>query len=104
MHILFQKTEKHYVFTDLNQVLLQTVHQERMDFVGQTPDTAPHLGNEATRMKLKTIYSLAWSGEKVIFHYFPDRNVDIFVITYLDSQYEQGEVVQVRGRCVCMKS
>ncbi|HHL0974186.1 TPA: hypothetical protein ACQUHP_005933, partial [Bacillus cereus] len=44
-------------------------------------------------------YPLAWSGKKVIFYCFPDRNVDIFVITYLEPQYEQGEVVQVRGRC-----
>ncbi|PEL95624.1 hypothetical protein CN602_28225 [Bacillus cereus] len=99
MYFMFQKNEGDYVFTDVNQALLQTVHQQRTDFVGQTIDTAPHLGDEATRQKLKTIYPLAWSGKKVIFYCFPDRNADIFVITYLEPQYEKGKVVQVRGRC-----
>ncbi|MED3038502.1 hypothetical protein CBR56_28870 [Bacillus thuringiensis] len=99
MYFMFQKNEGDYVFTDVNQTLLQTVHQQRTDFVGQTIDTAPHLGDEATRAKLKTIYPLAWSGKKVIFYCFPERNVDIFVITYLEPQYKKGKVVQVRGRC-----
>lgn len=99
MYFMFKKYRDHYVFTDVNQALLQAVHQHRTDFVGQTIDTAPHLGDEATRMKLKTIYPLAWSGENVIFYCFPDRNVEIFVITYLEPQYENGKVVQVRGRC-----
>ncbi|HDR8117850.1 hypothetical protein ACO1D2_00785 [Bacillus thuringiensis] len=99
MYFMFKQDEGDYVFTDVNQALLQTVHQQRTDFVGQTIDTAPHLGDEAARKKLKNIYPLAWSGKKVIFYCFPDRNVDIFVITYLEPQYEQGEVVQVRGRC-----
>ncbi len=99
MYFMFKKNRDHYVFTDVNQALLQAVHQQRTDFVGQTIDTAPHLGDEATRMKLKTIYPLAWSGENVIFYCFPDRNVEIFVITYLEPQFENGKVVQVRGRC-----
>ncbi|WP_086387629.1 hypothetical protein [Bacillus thuringiensis] len=43
----------------MNQALLQTVHQQRTDFVGQTIDTAPHLGDEATRKKLKNIYGVS---------------------------------------------
>ncbi|MDA2583459.1 hypothetical protein PDR31_28885 [Bacillus cereus] len=99
MYFMFKKTEEHYVFTDVNQALLQAVNQQRADFVGQTIDTAPHLGDEATRTKLKTIYPLVWSGKKAIFYCFPNRNVDIFIITYLEPQYEKGEVIQVRGRC-----
>ncbi|MGR5993003.1 hypothetical protein ACT7C9_00345 [Bacillus cereus] len=81
----------------MNQALLQTVHQQRTDFVGQTIDTAPHLGDEATRKKLKKHLSISLVRKKVIFYCFPDRNVDIFVITYLEPQYEKGKVVQVRG-------
>lgn len=99
MYFMFKKIAEHYVFTDVNHELLQAVHQQRADFVGQTIDTAPHLGDETTRTKLKTIYPLAWSGKKVIFYCFPDRNIDIFVITYLEPQYEKGKVVQVKGRC-----
>ncbi|HHL0973865.1 TPA: hypothetical protein ACQUHP_005551 [Bacillus cereus] len=99
MYFVFKKIEEQYVFTNVNQELLQAVHQQRTDFVGQTIDTAPHLGDEATRIKLKTIYPLAWSGKKVIFYCFPDRNINIFVITYLEPQYEQGKIVQVVGRC-----
>ncbi|MEK4503877.1 hypothetical protein [Bacillus sp. FSL R12-0069] len=83
----------------MNESLLQTIHQQREDFVEQTLYNAPNLGDEATRQKLKGIYSLAWSGKKVIFYYFPVINVDIFVITYLEPQYENPQIVQVRGRC-----
>ncbi|MCQ6530827.1 hypothetical protein [Bacillus mycoides] len=98
LYFLFQKVNEQYVFTDMNESLLQTIHQQREDFVGQTLDTAPNLGDEATRRKFKEIYSLAWSGKKVIFYYFPISNVDIFVITYLEPQYENQQIVQVIGR------
>ncbi|WP_340800419.1 hypothetical protein [Bacillus sp. FSL K6-0067] len=83
----------------MNESLLQTIHQQRADFVEQTLYNASNLGDKATRQKLKEIYSLAWSGKKVIFYYFPVINVDIFVITYLEPQYENQQIVQVRGRC-----
>ncbi|PGT50479.1 hypothetical protein COD86_07755 [Bacillus cereus] len=99
MYFIFQKVEHQFVFTDVNQELLQSVHQQREDFIGQTLDTAPHLGDEETRQKLKTIYPLAWTGKKIIFHYFPVSNLDIFVITYLEPHYVNGQVFQVMGRC-----
>ncbi|PHG61811.1 hypothetical protein COI59_21655 [Bacillus toyonensis] len=99
MYFVFRKIEEQYVFTDVNEALLQAVNQQRTDFVGQTVDTAPHLGDEATRTKLRTIYPLAWSGKKVIFYCFPDRNMDIFVVTYLEPQYARGQIVEVIGRC-----
>ncbi|MBJ8113914.1 hypothetical protein JDS99_31120, partial [Bacillus cereus group sp. N6] len=64
-----------------------------------TLDTAPHLGDEETRQKLKTIYPLAWTGKKIIFYCFPVSNLDIFVITYLELHYVNGQVFQVMGRC-----
>ncbi|MES5913211.1 hypothetical protein [Bacillus cereus group sp. FL70] len=51
MYFMFKQDEGDYIFTDVNQALLQTVHQQRTDFVGQTIDTAPHLGDEAARKK-----------------------------------------------------
>ncbi|MEK4677598.1 MULTISPECIES: hypothetical protein [Bacillus] len=99
LYFEFKKIKEHYVFTDVNQALLQTINRQRADFIGQTLETAPHLGDKATRTKLKTIYPLAWSGKKVIFYGFPAANMDIFMITYLEPQYAKGEVVQVRGRC-----
>ncbi|KXY84375.1 MULTISPECIES: hypothetical protein [Bacillus] len=99
MYFVFQKVEQQFVFTDVNQELLQSVHQQREDFIGQTLDTAPHLGDEETRKKLKTIYPLAWEGKKIIFYCFPISNLDILVITYLEPLYVNQQVVQVRGRC-----
>ncbi|MEK4503504.1 hypothetical protein [Bacillus sp. FSL R12-0069] len=99
IYFVFKKIEGHYVFTDVNDELLQDSNQKRADVVGKTIDTAPHFRNKATRRKLKTIYSLAWSDKKVIFYHFPDDNVDKFVITHLEPQYEKGELVQVMGRC-----
>lgn len=40
----------------MNESLLQTIHQQREDFVEQTLYTAPNLGDKATRQKLKGIY------------------------------------------------
>ncbi|OQR53390.1 hypothetical protein [Bacillus sp. CDB3] len=99
MYFVFQKVEHQFVFTDVNQELLQSVHQQREDFIGQTLDTAPHLGDEETRRKLKTIYPLAWAGKTIIFYCFPVSNLDIFVITYLEPLYVNQQVVQVMGRC-----
>lgn len=99
MYFVFKKINQQYVFTDVNSALLQAVHQKRNDFVGHNVDTAPHLGDEVTRTKLKTIYALAWSGKKIIFYCFPDSNEDIFVITYLEPHYEYGEIFQIVGRC-----
>ncbi|PGT54835.1 hypothetical protein COD86_19080 [Bacillus cereus] len=99
MYFVFQKVEQQFVFTDVNQELLQSVHQQKEDFIGQTLDTVPHLGDEETRQKLKTIYPLAWAGKKIIFYCFPISNVDIYVITYLEPQYVNGQVFQVMGRC-----
>ncbi|PGA96990.1 hypothetical protein [Bacillus toyonensis] len=99
MYFVFQKFEHQFVFTDVNQELLQSVHQQREDFIGRTLDTAPHLGDEETRRKLKTIYPLAWAGKKIIFYCFPISNLDILVITYLEPQYVNGQVFQVKGRC-----
>ncbi|CUB58913.1 hypothetical protein BN2127_JRS10_04690 [Bacillus subtilis] len=99
MYFIFQKVEQQFVFTDVNPELLQSVHQQRKDFIGQTLDTAPHLGDEETRRKLKTIYPLAWAGKKIIFYCFPDSNMDIFVITYLEPHYVNGQAFQVMGRC-----
>ncbi|MGG0314584.1 hypothetical protein ABEY53_24580 [Bacillus mycoides] len=94
-----QKVERQFVFLDVNQELLQSVHQQRKDFIGQTLDTAPHLGDEETRRKLRTIYPLAWAEKKIIFYCFPISNLNIFVITYLEPQYVNGKVFQVKGRC-----
>ncbi|WP_144641369.1 hypothetical protein [Bacillus cereus] len=99
MYFAFQKVEHQFIFTNVNQELLRTVHQRREDFLGQTLDTAPHFGDEETRKKLKTIYPLAWAGKKIIFYCFPVSNVDIFMITYLEPQYVKGRVFQVIGRC-----
>ncbi|OQR54754.1 hypothetical protein [Bacillus sp. CDB3] len=99
MYFVFQKVEHQFVFTDVNQELLRSVHQQREDFIVQTLDTAPDLGDEGRRQKLKTIYPLAWSGKRAIFYHFPVSNLDIFVITYLEPHYVNGQVFQVMGRC-----
>ncbi|HDR3658541.1 TPA: hypothetical protein QCO67_005079 [Bacillus cereus] len=99
MYFTFKKDKGHYIITDVNQTLLQTIYRKKADLVGQTIEAIPHIEGEETRTKLQTIYSLAWSGKKVIFYAVPNRNTDIFIITYLEPQYEKGEVVQVRGRC-----
>ncbi|WP_257141324.1 hypothetical protein [Bacillus toyonensis] len=70
MYFIFQKVKHQFVFTDVNQDLLRSVHQQREDFIGKTLDTAPHLGDEETRQKLKTIYPLAWEGKKNYFLLF----------------------------------
>ncbi|HHT7228411.1 TPA: hypothetical protein ACTZ5W_005784 [Bacillus cereus] len=49
MYFVFQKVEYQFVFTDANQELLQSVHQQREDFIGRTLDTATHLGDAETR-------------------------------------------------------
>ncbi|CUB53900.1 hypothetical protein BN2127_JRS10_02511 [Bacillus subtilis] len=61
MYFVFQKKEEQYIFTDVNQELLQALHQQRADFVGKTIDTAPHLGDEVTRAKLKKFSH--WPGQ-----------------------------------------
>ncbi|MGH0883381.1 hypothetical protein COJ60_28915 [Bacillus cereus] len=99
MYFVFKKIEKQYTFTDVNQTLLQAVRQQKSDFVGRNLDTAPHLGDEATREKLKNIYLVAWSGKKIFFPWSPNRNMDIFMIIYLEPQYEKENVIQVIGRC-----
>ncbi|MEK4503506.1 hypothetical protein [Bacillus sp. FSL R12-0069] len=48
MYFIFQQVERQFVFLDVNQKLLQSVHQQRKDFIGQTLDTATHLGDEET--------------------------------------------------------
>ncbi|MEX0417059.1 hypothetical protein, partial [Bacillus sp. C30] len=99
MYFVFQKVEHQFVFTDVNQELLRSLHQQREDYIGATLDTAPYLGDDETKQKIKTLYLLAWAGKKVIYYCFPVSNLDIFVITYLEPQYVNGQVFQVRGRC-----
>ncbi|MEK4614170.1 hypothetical protein MHI31_30750 [Bacillus sp. FSL K6-0067] len=49
--------------------------------------------------KLRTIYLLAWASKKFVFYCFPIINLDIFVIMYLELQYVNGKVFQVKRRC-----
>ncbi|MED2997367.1 hypothetical protein MKY89_28680 [Bacillus sp. FSL W7-1294] len=39
MYFIFQKVERQFDFSDVNQELLQSVHQQRKDFIGQKLDT-----------------------------------------------------------------
>ncbi|WP_256869953.1 hypothetical protein [Bacillus sp. CDB3] len=99
MYFIFQKVKEQFVCTDINECLLQALHQQREDYIGHTVDTARSIGDEAMKQKLKTIYSLAWTGKNIIFCYFPVENVDIFMIMYLEPQYVNQQVDRVRAHC-----
>ncbi|MED3080166.1 hypothetical protein [Bacillus wiedmannii] len=100
MYFTFQKLEDDFVFTDICSELLHSILQKRDDLVGKTVDTALHIGDKVIRKKLKQLYTLAWDQKRILFYYFPDRNPDIFIITYLESQNDHNQVAEVIGRCM----
>lgn len=100
MYFTFQKFENDFVFTDICPELLDFILQKRDDLVGQTVDTAPHIGDTITRKKLKQLYTLAWNRKKVLFYYFPHKNPNIFIITYLAPKNDDNQVAEVIGRCM----
>ncbi|EEM44709.1 hypothetical protein P4G85_06235 [Bacillus cereus] len=102
MYFTFQKLEDDFVFTDICPELLNLIFQKRDDLVGKLVDTALHIGDKITRKKLKQLYTLAWNQKKVVFYYFPDKNPDVFIITYLESQKDYNQTTKVMGRCIAI--
>ncbi|AOM14215.1 hypothetical protein [Bacillus thuringiensis] len=100
MYFTFQKLKDDFIFTDICPELLDSMLQKRDDLIGKTVDTAPHIGDKMTRTKLKQLYTLAWNQKKVLFYYFPCKNPDIFMITYLEPQHDDNQVTKVIGRCM----
>ncbi|QDZ74529.1 hypothetical protein [Bacillus cereus] len=100
MYFTFQKSEDDFVFTDICPELLDSILQKRDDLVGKTVDTAPYIGDKVTRKKLKQLYILAWNQKKVLFYYFPYKNPDIFIITYLEPHNDHNQVTKVIGHCM----
>ncbi|PEA06303.1 hypothetical protein [Bacillus cereus] len=100
MYFIFQKSGDDFVFTDICPELLNSILQKRDDWVGKTVDTAPHIGDKVTRGKFKQLYTLAWNQKRVLFYYFPDKNPDVFIITYLEPQSYHNQVTEVIGRCM----
>ncbi|MED3037958.1 hypothetical protein CBR56_28770 [Bacillus thuringiensis] len=100
MYFTFQKSEDDFVFTDICPELLDSILQKRDDLVGKTADTALHIGDKVTRKKLKKLYTLAWNQKRVLFYYFPDKNPEVFIMTYLESQNDHNQVKGVIGRCM----
>lgn len=100
MYFTFQKSGDDFVFTDICPELLDSIHQKRDDLVGETVDTASHIGDRVTRKKLKQLYTLAWDQKRILFYYFPNQNPDIFIITYLEPQHYHNQVIEVMGRCM----
>ncbi|KXY83970.1 hypothetical protein MKY89_29155 [Bacillus sp. FSL W7-1294] len=100
MYFTFQKSEDDFVFTDICPELLDSILQKQDDLIGKTVDTALHIGDKVTRKKLKQLYTLAWNQKKVLFYYFPDKNPDVFIITYLEPQNDHNQVTKVIGHCM----
>ncbi|MGR5996107.1 hypothetical protein ACT7C9_31930 [Bacillus cereus] len=100
MYFTFQKSGDDFVFTDICPELLDSILQKRDDLIGKTVDTASYIGDNITRKKLKQLYTLAWHQKGVVFYYFPDKNPNIFIITYLESQKYNNQVREVKGRCM----
>ncbi|PEP84864.1 hypothetical protein [Bacillus toyonensis] len=100
MYFTFQKSGDDFIFTDVCPELLDSILQKRDDLVGKTVDSASHIGDQATRKKLKKLYKLAWNQKRVLFYYFPDKTPDLFIITYLESQNDHNQVTEVIGRCM----
>ena len=100
MYFTFQKSGDDFVFIDICPELLDLIHQKREDWIGKTVATASHIRDAVTREKLKQLYTLAWNQKKVLFYSFPNKNPDIFIITYLEPQYHNNQVIEVIGRCL----
>lgn len=100
MYFIFQKSKDDFVFTDICPELLNLILQKQDDLVGKSVDTALHIGDKATRKKLKQLYTLAWNQKKVLYYYFPYKNPDIFIITYLEPQHDHNQVTKVIGHCM----
>ncbi|PGA93017.1 hypothetical protein COL93_26150 [Bacillus toyonensis] len=100
MYFTFQKSGNDFLFTEICQELLNSICQNRDDFIGKTVDTASHIGDQATRNKLKKLYTLAWDQKRVLFYYFPTQTPDIFVVTYLEPQYSYDPKMEIKGRCM----
>lgn len=100
MYFTFQKSDDDFVFTDIGPELLDLIHQKRENWIGKTVATTPYIKDAVIREKLKQLYTLAWNQKKVLFYYFPNQNPDIFIITYLEPQYHQNQVIEIIGRCI----
>ncbi|CUB53895.1 hypothetical protein BN2127_JRS10_02508 [Bacillus subtilis] len=100
MYFIFQKSGDDFIFTDICSELLDLLFQKRDDLVGKTVDSAPYIGDKATKKKLNQLYTLAWNQKRVLFYYFPDTTPDLFMITYLESQKYHNQVTEVIGRCI----
>ncbi|MBG9485875.1 hypothetical protein ABE47_32175 [Bacillus thuringiensis] len=100
MYFTLKKIGNEFVFTDICPELLALICQNREDLIGKTVDTAKYIGDQDLRNKLKEFYALALNQKRVLFYYFPIKNPEVFIITYLEPKPVYKKEIEIKGRCM----
>lgn len=100
-HFTLKKLGNEIIFIDINNALLQSIHQTEADFIGKPVHTAFCLKSESEKKKLKEAYLSVWSGKKILHYYYPYNNPNIFLVVYSEPKFHKNEVIQIIGRCAC---
>ncbi|MCZ8497514.1 hypothetical protein [Priestia megaterium] len=100
MTFSFRKEKDHFVFTSINDSLLNLLRIDRNEFVGKSlEDDISCIGHDLNRL-LKEVYPLAWNGNTIVFYCIPSTNKDTLLIATLAPKFSNKKVNEVLGSCV----
>lgn len=100
MYFTLELFKGHLIFTDISNILLQTLHHKRDNLIGTTIESVHYLGDANNHHRIKNMYSLALEGKHVFFYCVPDKNPNIVLLIFLKPKYTNNKVDKIIGHCI----
>lgn len=91
------KIENTFIYTKVNQRMLNTIKLKRRDVVGMECTVLPIRIDLSE--KLPAIFEKAWNGKEMLYFFVPYTNENVCLVVALNPVIKNGKTIKLEGVC-----